>query len=392
MKYKRIFLIVLDSLGCGALPDAKKYGDDGANTIKHISENMTLDVPNLAKLGYGNITEIKNVEKTNKPIGFYSKMKEKSLGKDTMTGHWEFMGLEVTEPFQTFTEKGFPQELIEELETKTKRHVIGNKAASGTEIIKELGEEHMKTGDLIVYTSADSVLQIAAHEDIIHIDELYQICEIAREITMKEEFKVGRVIARPFIGENRDNFARTPNRHDYALKPYAKTVLDGLKASNYDVISIGKINDIYDGEGITKSYKSKSNNDGCDILLDQISKDFTGLCFINLVDFDALYGHRRNPEGYGEALNEFDHYLGKILNQLNDDDLLVITADHGNDPIHNGTDHTREYVPLLVYNNQFKEPIGLETRETFADIGATIAKNYEISLPKIGKSFLDDLK
>lgn len=392
MEFKRTYLIVLDSLGCGELEDADKYGDKGANTIKHISENMKLNIPNMQKLGFGNLTEIKNVPPTNSPIGYYTKMKEKSVGKDTMTGHWEIMGLHVTEPFQTFTDTGFPNELISLLEEKTGRKIIGNKAASGTEILVELGEEHMKTGNLIVYTSADSVLQIAAHEEVVPLDELYRICEIAREITLIDKWKVGRIIARPFIGTDKTNFKRTPNRHDYALKPYDKTVLNHLKDNGFDVISIGKINDIYDGEGITEAYKSKSNNDGCEILLKQLDNDFTGLCFMNLVDFDALFGHRRNPQGYGEAINEFDVYLGKYLENLNDDDLLILTADHGNDPIHHGTDHTREYVPLLVYSKKFKEPKALPIRNSFADIGATIAENYGVSKGKIGESFLNLLK
>lgn len=392
MRFKRIFLIVLDSLGCGALDDAKDYGDEGANTIRHISESMTLNIPNLQKLGYGNLTEIKNVPPIKNAKGYYTKMKEKSIGKDTMTGHWELMGLHVTHPFQTFTDTGFPEALIKTLSQKTGRNIIGNKAASGTEILVELGEEHMKTGSLIVYTSADSVLQIACHEEIVPLDELYRICEIAREMTLKEEWKVGRVIARPFIGTNKHNFKRTANRHDYALKPYAKTVLNYLKDNNFSVISIGKINDIYDGEGITEAYKSKSNNNGCEILLNQLSKSFTGLCFINLVDFDALYGHRRNPKGYGEAINEFDKYLGKVIENLTNDDLLIITADHGNDPIHHGTDHTREFVPLLVYSKALKEPRSLPIRETFADIGATIADNFQIDKGEIGQSFLNDLR
>ncbi len=392
MKFKRTFLIVLDSLGCGALEDAKQYGDEGANTIKHISEKMELNLPNMQKLGYGNLTEIKNVPPTKKSNGYYTKMKELSVGKDTMTGHWELMGLHVTKPFKTFTETGFPNALIHELEEKTGRRVIGNKAASGTEIIKELGEKHMETGDIIVYTSADSVLQIACHENIIPVDELYRICEIARAITLKDEWKVGRVIARPFIGSDKHHFKRTANRHDYALKPFQKTVLNFLKEAHYDVISIGKIQDIYDDEGITEAYKSKSNKHGCEIFLDMMNKDFKGLCFMNLVDFDALYGHRRNPLGYGEALNVFDAYLEKILHHLEDDDLLILTADHGNDPIHHGTDHTREYVPLLVYSKMFKHPKALPIRTSFADIGATIAENYGVKKGQIGSSFLNDLQ
>lgn len=392
MTFKRTFLIVLDSLGCGALPDAKDYNDEGTNTIKHISEHFDLKIPNLQKMGFGNLTEIKGVPPIEKPISYFTKMAEKSVGKDTMTGHWEIMGLEVTEPFRTFTDTGFPEELIKELEEKTGRKVIGNKAASGTEIIKELGEEHMRTGALIVYTSADSVLQIAAHEEVIPIDELYRICEIAREITLREEYKLGRVIARPFVGPSADQFERTANRRDYALKPFAPTVLNFLKDAGYDVISIGKINDIYDGEGITKGYKSTSNNHGCKLLLERMDEDFNGLVFVNLVDFDAKYGHRRNPVGYGQAINDFDEYLEKILEKLRDDDLLIITADHGNDPTHHGTDHTREYVPLFVYNRNFKDPKELPLRETFADVGATIAEIYDVEQPQIGTSFLKELE
>lgn len=392
MTFKRTFLIVLDSLGCGELPDAKAYNDEGANTIKHISEHFDLHIPNLQQMGFGHLTEIRGVPPVQNPIAYYTKMAEKSVGKDTMTGHWEIMGLEVKEPFQTFTETGFPEELIKELEEKTGRKVIGNKAASGTEIIKELGEEHMATGALIVYTSADSVLQIAAHEEVIPLDELYRICEIAREITLKDEYKVGRVIARPFIGPSAEEFVRTANRRDYALKPFAPTVLNYLKDADYDVVSIGKIYDIYDGEGITKAYKSKSNNHGCELLLERLDDDIHGLVFVNLVDFDAKYGHRRNPVGYGQAINEFDEYLGQILEKLRNDDLLIITADHGNDPTHHGTDHTREYTPLFVYSKSFKEPKPLPIRETFADIGATIADIYGVQQPSIGTSFLNDLK
>lgn len=392
MKFKRTFLVVLDSVGCGAMPDAHLYDDEGANTIKHISEHFDLKLPNLQKLGYGNITEIKNVPPINNPIGYYTKMAEKSVGKDTMTGHWEFMGLEVKEPFKTFTDTGFPKALIEELENETGRKIIGNISASGTEIIKDLGEEHMKTGALIVYTSADSVIQIAAHEEIVPIDELYRICEIARKITYREEYKLGRVIARPFIGEDAESFKRTPNRHDYALKPFDKTVLNHLEENGKSVISIGKIEDIYDGEGITEGHKSKSNEHGCEIMIEKMDEDFEGLCFINLVDFDAMFGHRRNPQGYGEALNVFDTYLGTMLEKLKDDDLLIITADHGNDPVHHGTDHTREYVPLMVYSKSFKTSKELPVRESFADIGATIADAYDVKPGNIGTSFLNDLK
>jgi phosphopentomutase len=386
--YKRIFLIVMDSLGIGEAPDAKDYNDVGANTIGHIAEAMDLKLPNLKSLGYGNIAPIRNVEPVDHPKAFYTKVQEASLGKDTMTGHWEMMGLYITKPFQTFTDTGFPDELIKELEEKTGRKIVGNVSASGTEIIKELGEHHMKTGDLIVYTSADSVLQIAMHEEIIPIEEQYRICEIAREMMMKPEWKVGRVIARPFLGTNKDDFKRTSNRHDYALKPFDKTALNYLSEANYDVIALGKINDIFDGYGITEYSKTKSNNDGMKQLTETAEKDFTGLCFLNLVDFDALYGHRRNPIGYGEAIEEFDSQLPAFFDKLNNDDLVMITADHGNDPIHHGTDHTREYVPLIVYSKRFKEGKKLPVFKTFADMGYTITDNFNTEKPKHGKSFL----
>jgi len=392
MLFKRIFLIVMDSLGIGEAPDAAAYNDVGANTIGHIAERMDLNIPNMQSLGYGNIAPIKNVPPTKKPRAYYTKMQEASLGKDTMTGHWEMMGMYITKPFQTFTDTGFPKELIDLLEEKTGRKIVGNISASGTEIIKDLGEHHMKTGDLIVYTSADSVLQIAMHEDIIPIEEQYRICEIAREIMMKPEWKVGRVIARPFIGTNKDNFKRTPNRHDYALKPHTKTSLNYLSEAGYDVIALGKINDIFDGYGITEFSKTKSNDDGMRQLTEVAKKDFTGLCFLNLVDFDALYGHRRNPIGYGEAIEAFDKQLPDFLNELNDDDLVLITADHGNDPIHHGTDHTREYVPLLVYSTRFKQGKELPLLKTFADLGYSINHNFNTEYPKYGNSFLRFLK
>jgi phosphopentomutase len=386
--YKRIFLIVMDSLGIGEAPDAKDYNDIGANTIGHIAEAMDLKLPNLKALGYGNIAPIRNVEPVDHPKAYYTKVQEASLGKDTMTGHWEMMGLYITKPFQTFTDTGFPDELIKELEEKTGRKIVGNVSASGTEIIKELGEHHMKTGDLIVYTSADSVLQIAMHEEIIPIEEQYRICEIAREMMMKPEWKVGRVIARPFLGTNKDDFKRTSNRHDYALKPFDKTALNYLSEAKYDVIALGKINDIFDGYGITEYSKTKSNNDGMKQLTETAEKDFTGLCFLNLVDFDALYGHRRNPIGYGKAIEEFDTQLPEFFDKLNEDDLVMITADHGNDPIHHGTDHTREYVPLIVYSKRFKEGKELPIFKTFADMGYTITDNFNTEKPKHGKSFL----
>ncbi|MCZ0871651.1 phosphopentomutase [Peribacillus frigoritolerans] len=388
--FKRIFVIVMDSVGIGEAPDADLFGDKGADTLGHIAEKMNgLNMPTLAKLGLGNIREIKGIEKAQQPLAYYTKMKEASTGKDTMTGHWEIMGLNISTPFRVFPD-GFPELLVNELEAKMGRGIIGNVPASGTEIIERLGEEHMKTGALIVYTSADSVLQIAAHEDIVPIDELYKICEIAREVTMADEFKVGRVIARPFTGEP-GNFKRTPNRHDYALKPFDRTVMDELKDSGYDVLAIGKISDIFDGEGVTESLRTVSNMDGMDKLIQTVEQDFKGLSFLNLVDFDALYGHRRDPEGYGKALEEFDARMPEVLDKLKEDDLLIITADHGNDPVHEGTDHTREYVPLLVYSKRFTEGAELPIRDTFADIGATVAANFDVKMPAFGKSILGDL-
>jgi phosphopentomutase len=389
--YKRVFLVVMDSVGIGEAPDAEKFGDKGSHTLGHIGEKMNgLNMPNMGKLGLSNIEEIKGISPAEKPLAFYTKMEEASNGKDTMTGHWEIMGLNIQTPFQVFPE-GFPDELISELESRTGRKVIGNKPASGTEILVELGEEHVKTGALIVYTSADSVLQIAAHEEIIPIEELYDICKIARELTLDEKYMVGRVIARPFTGEPGD-FKRTSNRHDYALKPFGRTVMNELKDSGLDVLAIGKISDIYDGEGVTESLRTVSNMDGMDKLLQTLDQDFTGLSFLNLVDFDALFGHRRDPEGYGKALEEYDARLPEVFEKLKEDDLLIITADHGNDPVHYGTDHTREYVPLLVYSKGMMEGRELPIRKTFADIGATVAENFNVKMPEHGTSFLKELK
>ncbi|HLT54733.1 MAG TPA: phosphopentomutase [Bacillota bacterium] len=391
MHFKRIFLIVLDSVGIGEAPDAEKFNDKGADTLGHIAEFMGgLDMPNMGKLGLSNIREIKGIEKAAPPLAYVTKMQEASNGKDTMTGHWEIMGLHIQEPFQTFP-NGFPAELIQALEDKTGRKVIGNKPASGTAIIEELGEEHMDTGAMIVYTSADSVLQIAAHEEIIPLKELYQICEIARELTLDEKFLVGRVIARPFIGHP-GAFQRTSNRRDYALKPYGRTVMNELKDHHFDVIALGKIYDIYDGEGVTEAVKTVDNDDGMTKIIEMMEKNFTGLSFLNLVDFDAKYGHRRDPEGYGKALEAFDRRLAEVLDRLRQDDLLIITADHGNDPVHHGTDHTREYVPLIVYHKNIAEGKVIPMRETFADVGATIAENFQVPAPKHGTSFLDEIK
>jgi phosphopentomutase len=388
--YKRIFLIVMDSVGIGESPDADKFGDKGADTLGHIAERMNgLNMPNMARLGLSNIREIKGINKADKPLAYYTKMMEASNGKDTMTGHWEIMGLNIQTPFRVFPD-GFPDELLSELVQRTGRKIIGNKPASGTEILDELGEEHMKTGALIVYTSADSVLQIAAHEEIIPIEEQYKICKIARELTLDEKYMVGRVIARPFLGEP-GNFKRTANRHDYALKPFDRTVMNEMKDAGLDVIAIGKISDIYDGEGVTQSLRTISNMDGMDKLVQTLDMDFTGMSFLNLVDFDALYGHRRDPEGYGKALEEYDARLPEVFAKLKEDDLLIITADHGNDPTAPGTDHTREYVPLIVYSKMMSEGKELPIRETFADIGATVAENFKVKMPNFGKSFLNEL-
>lgn len=388
--YKRVFLVVMDSVGIGEAPDAEQFGDKGANTLGHIAERMNgLNMPNMAKLGLSNIEEVKGVPKADRPLAFYTKMEEASSGKDTMTGHWEIMGLRIDTPFRVFPD-GFPDELIQELEKRTGRKIIGNIPASGTEILDQLGQEHIDTGALIVYTSADSVLQIAAHEGVVPIEELYDICKIARELTLDEKYMVGRIIARPFIGEA-GNWKRTSNRHDYALKPFERTVMNELKDSGFDVISIGKISDIYDGEGVTQSLRTVSNMDGMNKLVETTAMDFTGISFLNLVDFDAVFGHRRDPEGYGKALEEYDARLPEVFANLQEQDLLIITADHGNDPTAPGTDHTREYVPLLVYSPQHKEGKQLDIRKTFADIGATIADNFNTRMPKHGKSFLQDL-
>lgn len=392
MKYNRIFTIVMDSVGAGAMPDAAKYGDEGSDTIGHTAEAVGgLKMPVMQAMGLGNLHKIKGMDPVQTPTGYYTKLLEKSVGKDTMTGHWEMMGLYIDSPFQTFTETGFPDDLIKELEEKTGHKVIGNKSASGTEILDELGERHMQTGEMIVYTSADSVLQIAAHEETFGLDELYRCCEIAREITMKPEWKVGRVIARPFLGDKAGNFSRTPNRHDLALKPYGKTTLNSLKDAGYDVISVGKINDIFVGEGITDSHKSLSSIHGMEQTIELADKKFKGLCFVNLVDFDAKWGHRRNPQGYANELEDFDNLLGQLLEKLNEDDLVILTADHGNDPTHPGTDHTREMIPMVAYSKSFDGSGLIRQGSSFADIGATIAENFEVELPQNGDSFLSSL-
>lgn len=390
-KFKRIHVIVMDSVGIGEAPDAEAFGDAGSHTLGHIAEKMNgLNMPEMQKLGLGNIETIKGISPVQHPSAYYGKMQEASVGKDTMTGHWEIMGLNIDKPFKVYP-NGFTEELISALEEKTGRKVIGNKPASGTAILDELGEEHMKTGAIIVYTSADPVLQIAAHEEIVPLEELYRICEIARELTLSPEYLVGRIIARPFIGEP-GNFIRTSNRHDYALKPFGRTVMNELQDAGLDVIALGKINDIFNGEGITSTERTKDNMDGMDKFITTLDKDFTGISFLNLVDFDASFGHRRDPLGYGKALEEFDARLTEVLPKLTEDDLLIITADHGNDPTMPGTDHTREFVPLTVYSPLLKEMKELPLRSTFADIGATIAENFGVSKTNYGESFLSLLK
>ncbi|MDA5106952.1 phosphopentomutase [Brevibacillus thermoruber] len=386
-RFSRVFLIVMDSVGIGELPDAARFNDEGAHTLGHIAERVDgFAVPHLQALGLGNIAPLRNVPAAEAPKAHWGKMKEISIGKDTTTGHWEIMGLHVSTPFRTYP-NGFPAELIREFEQRIGRKVLGNKVASGTEIIEELGEEHMRTGDVIVYTSADSVFQVAAHEEVVPLEELYRICQIARELTLRDEFAVTRVIARPFVGKP-GAFVRTANRHDYSVKPFAPTVMNRLVEAGLTSIAIGKISDIYADEGITRSIRTKDNMDGVDQLLKTMNEEFTGLSFVNLVDFDAKFGHRRDPEGYGRALMEFDARIPELLGALGDGDLLIITADHGNDPVHHGTDHTREYVPLLVYHKGIVQGSDLGVRGTFADVGATIAENFGVKAPEIGESFL----
>ena len=395
MTNKRVFVIVIDSLGVGSEPHSIEYGDDGANTLKHIfsATNGNVKIPNLQSLGLCNLTEVQGNESVNDLKAYYGKLLEDSVGKDTMTGHWEIMGVLTTKPAVTFTDTGFPKELIDELEKRTGHKFIGNKSASGTEIIKELGERQLQTKEMIIYTSADSVLQIAAHEELYGLDEIYRVCSIAREMcSSRPEWMVGRIIARPFIGTNKDNFERTPNRHDYALSPSDVTVLDKMKDASYDVISIGKINDIFNTMGITQAIKSKSSVEGMLQTIDIAKTDFNGICFTNLVDFDAKWGHRRNPEGYAQELVNFDNLLPKLLNNLRQDDVLFITADHGNDPTWTGSDHTREMIPVLIYSKKFKEPKDLGTRQSFACIGATIADIFDVEKPTIGSSLINELK
>ncbi len=390
MENKRVFVVVIDSLGAGWEENSHLYGDEGANTISHIFEATEgkYKIPNLRAMGLCNITDVMGNPPVKNTEAYYGKLKEKSVGKDTMTGHWEIMGVHTTRPSVTFTETGFPQDLIDELEAQTGHKFIGNYAASGTEILKELGERQLETKEMIIYTSADSVLQIAAHEELFGLDEIYRVCSIAREIcSSKPEWMVGRIIARPFVGTCKEDFKRTANRHDYALSPSDETVLDVMKHEGYDVISIGKIKDIFNGCGITEAVKSRSSHEGMQQTIEYAKKDFNGICFTNLVDFDALWGHRRDPKGYARELVDFDNNLPDLIANLRNDDILYITADHGNDPTWTGTDHTREMIPVLVYSKSFKEPKGLPVRNSFADIGATIAEQFDIKKPSIGDSF-----
>ena len=398
-KFNRVFTIVMDSLGVGALPDAADYGDPGTDTLGHIAQyrkdnGMDFVIPNLQKLGMANLHPVAQVAPAEKPMGYYAYLHEASTGKDTMTGHWEMMGLHITVPFKTFTETGFPKELLDELSARTGRVIIGNKSSSGTEILDELAEEEIATGHMIVYTSADSVLQICGNEETFGLDELYRCCEIAREITLKPEWMVGRIIARPYVGKKKGEFKRTPNRHDYALKPFGRTALNALKDAGYDCISVGKIFDIFDGEGLTESNKSKSSVHGMEQTIEIAKRDWKGLCYVNLVDFDALWGHRRNPEGYAKEIEMFDEKLGELLSLMKEDDLLIITADHGNDPTHVGTDHTRERTPFLAYSPSLEGCGKLADTETFAVIGATIAENFGVEMPEgtIGTSLLSSIK
>ena len=395
--FKRIHLIVMDSVGIGEAPDAANFNDVGADTLGHIAEQMKgLHMPTMERLGYSNIRSLigrenlQGMTSVAKPDAYFGYMQEASVGKDTMTGHWEIMGLNIDKPFKVYPQ-GFPKALLDELEARTGRKILCNLPYSGPAVIEDYGKEHMETGALIVYTSADPVMQIAAHEDIVPLEELYNICKIARELTQQPEFLVGRVIARPFVGEP-GSFTRTANRHDYALKPFGRTVMNEMKDANLDVIALGKISDIYNGEGVTEAIRTKNNTDGMNKLVDVIKRDFHGLSFLNLVDFDANFGHRRDPLGYGEALEEFDRRLPEVLEAMNDDDLLLITADHGNDPTFPGTDHTREYVPLIAYSKRFVNGgKALPHMHTFASLGATVADNFDVALPAFGHSFLDAL-
>lgn len=386
---KRVILIVLDSVGMGELPDAWKYGDVGSDTIGNISKAMGgLRLPNMERIGLGNIEGIKGIVKYENPEGAYGKCRELSVGKDTITGHWEIAGVVLNKPLNTYP-NGFPSDIINDFESKIERKVIGNKVASGTEIIKELGDEHVKTGYPIIYTSADSVFQIAAHEEVIPLEELYKMCKIAREMLVGDRI-VGRVIARPFIG-NSGNFTRTSNRRDYALEPFNKTMLDYIKEGGKSVMAVGKIEDIYNSKGITEAVHTKNNMDGIDKTLQYMREEKEGLIFTNLVDFDMVYGHRNNAEGYGKALIEFDNRLPEILNLMKEDDVLIITADHGCDPTTESTDHSREYIPVLAYGERIRRNINIGERKCFCDIGKTVLDLLHIENKLYGESFAKDI-
>lgn len=394
-KYNRVFVVVLDSFGIGAMPDSEKFGDKGVDTFSHIAKEVPMiNIPNLVKLGLANLHPVNEIKPVEAPLGRYMRMAEASNGKDTMTGHWEMMGIRTDKPFKTFTDTGFPPELIKELEERCGKKIIGNKASSGTEILDELAEQEINEGKMIVYTSADSVLQICGNEETFGLQELYRYCEIARELTMKEEWRVGRVIARPYLGKKKGEFVRTSNRHDYALKPIGLTALNALKDAGLDVLSVGKINDIFVGEGITDFVRSKTSVNGMDQTVDYAKKDgWKGLCFTNLVDFDALWGHRRNPLGYARELEKFDVGLENLMNAMKEDDLLILTADHGNDPTYTGTDHTREYVPFISWSPSYTEGGEIKDEDTFAVIGASICDNFGVKMPEntIGHSILSEL-
>ena len=385
---KRVFLIVLDSLGIGEMPDAAAFGDKDCNTLKRISTSPEFCIDNLIKMGLGNIDGVNFLKKAELPSAAFARMTELSAGKDTTIGHWEIAGVVSDSPMPTYPD-GFPSEILDEFSKKTGRGVLCNKPYSGTKVIADYGEEHIKTGDLIVYTSADSVFQIAAHEDIVPPEALYEYCRIAREILVGYH-AVGRVIARPFVG-NYPDFTRTSNRHDFSVEPPKETLLDAIKSANKTVYAVGKIFDIFAGKGVTQKVFTTSNLDGIEKTLKALDTDFNGLCFINLVDFDMLYGHRQDINGYAKALTEFDRYLPEITTKMRDDDILVITADHGCDPGDNSTDHTREYTPLIVYGKSVK-PINLGTRKTFADIAATVADYLDVDFKCDGESFLDIIK
>ena len=382
MDIKRVFLIVLDSVGIGEQEDSQLYGDEGSNTLKSCFLQNGFNAPNMKKMGLFNIDGIDYTDGTEEPTAAYGRFKESSKGKDTTTGHWEIAGIISETPLPTYPD-GFPDEILEEFSLRTGRGILCNKPYSGTQVIEDYGREHIETGKLIVYTSADSVFQIAAHEDVVPLSELYKCCEIAREI-LKGEHGVGRVIARPFTGEF--PFRRTPNRHDYSLVPPAATLVDVLSENGFDTIPVGKIYDIFAGKGFKESNPTKSNADGMEKTAHFADTDFNGLCFTNLVDFDMMYGHRNDAEGYARALTEFDSWLGEFINKLRDDDVLMITADHGCDPLTESTDHSREHIPLLVYGKMIKS-VNLGTRSTFSDIGKTIADLFGIDAPFKGESF-----